>query len=150
MKTKTFLFAATLLFVFTASNAQTTQSQKATTLQSGDQSATAIFDGAWRSADNKGFSVMYNGYFNGVSQDSTGKWDVVHAGTYTVNNDNTITFKILYSSFPDHVGAANTAEYTITGETLKLHHFKKLIDAQGKDITDQMPKDVWDTMTRLK
>ena len=93
---------------------------------------------------------MYNGYFNDVAQDSTGKWGDVHAGSYTVNNDNTITFKILYSSFPDHVGSENTAAYTMNGETLKLHHFIKLIDAQGKDMTDQMPKDVWDTMTRVK
>ena len=44
----------------------------------------------------------------------------------------------------------NTAAYTMDGDTLKLYHFIKLIDAQGKDITEQMPKDVWDTRTRLK
>lgn len=135
MKTKTFLFIATLLLLFIAGNSQNKQS---------------IFNGAWRSVDNTGFSVMHDGYFNSVSQDSTGKWVAVHAGTYTVNSDNTITFKILYSSYPDHIGAANTAEYSINGETLKMRHFKKLIDAQGKDITDQMPKDAWETATRLK
>jgi hypothetical protein len=93
---------------------------------------------------------MHDGYFNSVAQDSTGKWNDVHAGTYTVNNDNTITFKVLYSSYPDHVGSLNTAEYTLTGDNLKMRHFKKLIDAQGKDITDQMPKDVWETAVRLK
>lgn len=93
---------------------------------------------------------MHDGYFNSVGQDSAGKWDDVHAGTYTVNSDNTITFKILYSSWPDHVGAENTAEYTVSGETIKLRHFKKLVDPQGKDLTDQMPKDAWETMTRLK
>ena len=137
MKTKIILSAVTLLFFFTATNAQS-------------GSKNAIFNGAWRSSDNKGFSVMHDGYFNSVGQDSSGKWEAVHAGTYTVNNDNTITFTILYSSFPDHIGAQNTAEYTITGETLKMRHFKKLIDAQGKDITDQMPKDEWETDTRLK
>ena len=145
MSTKAFLFAATLLFFFTAST-QTALSQKT----SGSQNAAAFFNGAFRTDDNKGFSVMHNGYFNSVGQDSTGKWNSVHAGTYTVNNDNTITFKVLYSSFPDHIGASNTAEYTITGETVKMRHFKKLIDATGKDITDQMPKDVWETSTRLK
>jgi hypothetical protein len=138
MSTKTFLFAATLLFLFTASNAQTAGSQK------------NFFNGAWRTLDNKGFSVMHNGYFNAVGQDSTGKWNSVHAGTYTVNNDNTITFKVLYSSYPDHIGSANTAEYSISGDTVKMRHFKKLIDAQGKDITDQMPKDAWETSVRLK
>jgi hypothetical protein len=138
MSKKTFLFAATLLFLFTASNAQTAGSQK------------NFFNGAWRTLDNKGFSVMHNGYFNAVGQDSTGKWNSVHAGTYTVNNDNTITFKVLYSSYPDHIGSANTAEYSISGDTVKMRHFKKLIDAQGKDITDQMPKDAWETSVRLK
>ena len=138
MSTKAFLFAATLLFFFTAST-QTAVSQKKD-----------IFNGAWRSVDNKGFSVMHDGYFNAVGQDSTGKWNSVHAGTYTINNDNTITFKVLYSSFPDHIGSLNTAEYTMTGETVKMRHFKKLIDGTGKDITDQMPKDVWETSTRLK
>lgn len=142
MNLKNFLFAAMLFFSVTTVNAQTTSSK------AGSQNA--LFDGAWRSTDNKGFSVMHDGYFNSVGQDSSGKWTDVHAGTYTVNGDNTITFKILYSSFPDHIGAANTAEYTITGDTVKMRHFKKLIDAQGKDITDQMPKDAFETSVRLK
>jgi hypothetical protein len=150
MSTKVFFFAAVLLFIFTSSNAQTPGSQKKVSSQSGSQNAGAVLNGAWRTVDNKGFSVMHDGYFNSVAQDSTGQWKDIHAGTYTVNNDNSITFKILYSSYPDHIGAANTAEYSINGETLKLRHFKKLIDAQGKDVTDQMPKDAWETSTRLK
>ena len=141
MSTKTFLFAATLLFFFSAINPKTAQSQKKTA---------AIFNGAWRTVDNKGFTVMHDGYFNAVGQDSTGKWDAVHAGTYTVDSDSTITFKVLYSSYPDHIGAANTAVYSITGDNMKMRHFKKLVDATGKDITDQMPKDAWETSTRLK
>jgi len=31
-----------------------------------------------------------------------------------------------------------------------MHHFKKLITGEGKDITDQMPKDAIETMTRMK
>lgn len=150
MSTKVFFFAAVLLFFFTESNAQTSGSQNKASSQSRSQNAAALFNGAWRTVDNKGFSVMHDGYFNSVGQDSTGQWKDVHAGTYTVNKDNTITFKILYSSYPDHIGAANTAEYSINGETMKMRHFKKLIDAQGKDITDQMPKDAWETSTRVK
>lgn len=136
MSTKSFLLGTALLFFFTVSNAQTAGS--------------AVFNGAWSRADNKGFSVMHDGYFNAVAQDSTGKWNSVHAGTYIVNNDNTITFKALYSSYPDHIGSLNTAEYTITGDTLKMRHFKKLIDGQGNEITNQMPKDAWETAVRLK
>jgi hypothetical protein len=136
MNTKSFLLGAAFLFFFTVSNAQ--------------KANPALFNGAWRSVDNKGFSVMHDGYFNAVGQDSTGKWSDIHAGTYTVNSDNTITFKVLYSSYPDHIGALNTAEYTMKGDTVKMRHFKKLIDATGKDITDQMPKDAWETAVRLK
>ncbi len=149
MNTKAFFFAVTLLIFFTTSNAQTVQLQKRS-IKSKSQNGAAFFNGAWRDEDNKGFTVMHDGYFNSVAQDSTGKWNDVHAGSYTVGNDNTITLKILYSSYPDHVGSLNTAEYTVSGETVKLRHFKKLIDAQGKDITDQMPKDGWETMVRLK
>jgi hypothetical protein len=152
MCTKTFLVAATLLFVFTTGNAQTTTSQKKPASQNGGQKATALFNGAWQSSmgDLKAFSVMHDGYFNSVAQDSTGKWNDVHAGTYTANSDNTITFKVLYSSYPDHVGAANTAEYTVSGDTVKMRHFKKLVSRDGTDMTDQMPKDAWETMTKVK
>ena len=137
MLTKTF-FTSLLLFALASTHAQQTKS------------AASLLNGAWQSEDQKGFSILHDGYFNSVGQDSTGKWSSMHAGTFTVNSDNTITFKVLYSSYPDHVGSLNTAEYSLSGETLKLHHFKKLITGEGKDITDQMPKDARETMMRLK
>ena len=150
MITSKFFCAALLLFVFAAGNAQTTASAKKSTATGASANSLASFNGAWRSDDNKSFNVMHDGYFNVVSQDSTGKWQDVHAGTYTVDNSNTATFKILYSSYPDHVGSANTVEYNLNGNTMKVRHFKKLVDAQGKDVTDQMPKDVWETMVRAQ
>jgi hypothetical protein len=137
MRTKTFLIASLLLFVFAITNAQQTNKS-------------AILNGAWQSDDNKGFTVIHDGYFNSVGEDSTGKWANVHAGSFIINSDNTITFKVLYSSYPDHIGSLNTAEYSISGEKMKMHHFKKLITGEGKDITDQMPKDAIETMTRMK
>jgi len=136
MRAKTLLTAAMLLFILASTNAQ--------------QPDKTALNGAWQSEGNKGFTIIHDGYFNSTSQDSTGKWANVHAGTFTINNDNTVTFKVLYSSFPSHIGSLNTAEYSITGETMKIHHFKKLINGEGKDITDQMPKDVRETMTRMK
>jgi hypothetical protein len=147
MNTKSLLLGFALLFVFMISNAQTSSKKNASA--QGANTA-AFFNGAWKSDDGKAFSVMHDGYFNSVGQDSAGKWDAVHAGTYTVNGDGTITFKVLYSSYPDHVGSANTAEYTVSGETVKMRHFKKLVDANGKDMTDQMPKDAYETITRMK
>jgi len=137
MRTKTFLTAAILLFAVAVTNAQQTSKNSA-------------LNGAWQSDDNKGFTVMHDGYFNAVGQDSTGKWVNVHAGSFTINSDNTITFKVLYSSYPEHVGSLNTAEYSISGDKVKMHHFKKLVTGDGKDITDQMPKDAIETMTRMK
>jgi len=150
MNSKILLFVFTLLCITTLSNAQVSASKKKAASESTNMNSAAFFNGAWKSDDGKGFSVMHDGYFNAVGQDSTGKWDAVHAGTYTVNGDGTITFKVLYSSYPDHVGSSNTAEYTVNGETVKMRHFKKLVDANGKDMTDQMPKDAYETITRMK
>ena len=136
---KSFFTLALLLFVLATTNAQQT-----------GKSAASLLNGAWQSDDNKGFTVIHDGYFNSVGQDSTGKWASVHAGSLVVNNDNTVTFKVLYSSYPDHIGSLNTAEYSISGETMKLRHFKKLVNGEGKDITDQMPKDARETMIRMK
>ena len=150
MSTKSLFLVFAMLFVFSVSNAQGSASKKKMASQSTNMNDAAFFNGAWKSDDGKAFSVMHDGYFNSVGQDSTGKWDAVHAGTYTVNGDGTITFKVLYSSWPDHVGSSNTAEYTVSGETVKMRHFKKLVDANGKDMTDQMPKDAYETITRMK
>ena len=144
MRTKTFLITAMLICLFAAANAQHT------TPPAGNNKAATFFNGAWQGSENKSFVVIHEGYFNAVGQDSTGKWAAVHAGIITVNNDNTVTFKVLYSSYPDHIGSLNTAEYTVNGETVKMRHFKKLVTAEGKDITDQMPKDAWETLTRMK
>jgi hypothetical protein len=152
MYTKALFFSVALLFVFTATKAQTNALKKKTTAQSSAQSASALLNGGWQSTtgEQKAFSVMHDGFFNSVAQDSSGKWGEVHAGTYTINGDSTITFNVHYSSIPDHVGFANTAEYTLSGEMLKLRHYKKLVDAQGKDWADQMPKDAWETMIKAK
>ena len=106
--------------------------------------------GAWQSVDHKAFMMMNDGFFSGVSEDSTGIWRDIHAGTYIIDNANTITFKVLYSSFPSHVGALNTVEYEMIGETLTLKWFKKLIDAKNGDITAQMPKDLQTQYMRVK
>lgn len=145
MKTRRFLFITAFLFVIIASNAQTTQGHTKTT-NSVIKDASFI-NGAWRSEDNKAFDLMHDGYFNFLAQDSSGKWNDVHAGSYVINKDNTITLKVLYSSDPEHVDALNTAEYLISGQTLKIRHFKKLIK-HGVDVTDQVPKQEWVTMVR--
>ncbi len=124
----------------TTINAQTSVSQTKTFIKNADASPSV--NGAWVSMDKKEFAIMNDGFFSSIGADSTGAWKDTHAGTYTVDNSNTITYKILYSSFPDHVGSLNTAEFELKGDVLTIKWFKKLVDAKGVDITAQMPKDL--------
>jgi hypothetical protein len=130
------LLIVSFFLSITSTNAQTAVSKTKNFITNADGSLT----GAWVSTDHKQFAIMNDGFFSSIGQDSTGMWKDMHAGTYTIDNANTITYKVLYSSFPDHVGAFHTAEYEIKGETLTIKWFKKLIDATGTDITAQMPK----------
>jgi hypothetical protein len=132
------LLIAACCFPFISANAQMASAQE------------NDISGAWVSQDGKEFSIMNNGFFSSVSADSTGMWNQTHAGTYTIDNANTITFKVLYSSFPDHVGAANTVEYNIKDGALTMKWFKKLLDSKGVDITSQVPQDTQTTYVRAK
>ena len=107
--------------------------------------------GAWVSADGNEFTIMNDGFFSSVSKDSaTGSWNQTHAGSYTLDNANTITFKVLYSSFPDHIGALNTTEYDLNGDTVTMKWFKKLVDGTGADITNQVPQNTQTQYVRAK
>jgi len=150
MSTKPLLIFFALLCITTLGNTQSSSSSKKMTTHSTNTDAAAIFNGAWKTEDGKSFNVMHDGYFNSVAQDSSGKWEDVHAGTYTVNGDNTISFKVLYSFWPDHVGSVNTAEYSGSGDVIKIRHFKKLTDANGQDITSQVTRPDWITIMRMK
>lgn len=142
----TLLFIVSFCFSITSTNAQTAVSKTKIFMEN----PAASLSGAWESMDHKEFALMSDGFFSSISEDSTGMWKETHAGTYTMDNANTITYKVLYSSFPDHVGALNTAEYEMKGETLTIKWFKKLIDAKGVDITAQMPKDTQTQYVRVK
>lgn len=129
------LLVVSFCFTSTITTAQTTNSNTTTA----KNTATSI-SGAWRSVDNKEFAIMSDGFFSSVAQDSTGKWAETHAGTYTVDNANTVTLKVTHSSFAYRIGSLHTIEYDIKGENLTIKWFKKLIDAKAGDITAQMPK----------
>jgi hypothetical protein len=132
------LFIVGLCFTFISTSAQTPSAQEKSV------------SGAWVSQDGKEFTMMNNGFFSSVSADSAGVWNQTHAGSYTIDNANTITFKVLYSSFPDHIGALNTVEYNIKDGAITMKWFKKLVDAKGVDITAQVPKDTQTTYVRAK
>src|SRR4051794_34561863 len=145
MKITLFLIIVCLLLVFNASYSQTTK-EHVKRPNSGIKDASFI-NGAWRREDNKEFDIMHEGYFNFLGQDSTGNWNNVHAGSYVINKDHPISLKVLYSSDAEHIDAVNTAEYQISGRTLKIKNFKKLIK-HGVDVTHEVPKQEWMTMVR--
>ena len=133
----TLLFIVGFCFTINSTNAQTSSQAK-------------DISGAWVSMDGNEFTIMNDGFFSSISRDSTGKWSETHAGSYTLDNANTITFKVLYSSFPDHIGALNTTEYDISGHIITMKWFKKLIDAKGEDITSQVPQGTQTQYVRAK
>ena len=146
-KTKLLLFITILFLGFAKAGAQTT-TKAATT--STDKNMASPVTGAWQSADQKEFVIMNDGFFSSIAQDSTGKWADTHAGTYTLDNANTLTLKVVHSSFPTHVGALHTVEYSLQGDMLTIKWFKKLVDAKDGDITAQLPKDTQTQYMRAK
>ena len=107
-------------------------------------------DGAWQriydfdgkkttTGEPKEFVLLYNGFFSSVGQDSTGNWGNTHVGTYELSG-NTMKNILRYSSHPERVGSTHWMDYEIKGDTLTIKWFKKLVTAQGQDITAQMPK----------
>lgn len=144
------LISLLLTFGFCFSIALTKAQTASSQTRSSAKTTLSSVNGAWKSVDNKEFSMLNDGFFSGIDQDSTGIWRDTHAGTYTIDNNNTMTLKVLYSSFPSHVGAVHTVEYDMKGETLTIKWFKKLIDAKDGDITSNMPKGTQTQYVRMK
>ena len=140
------LLVVSFCFSSTTTTAQTTTSKTTTS----SKSTASPINGAWRSVDNKEFAIMSDGFFSSVAQDSTGKWAETHAGTYTVDNANTITLKVTHSSHAYRIGSLHTIEYDIKGENLTIKWFKKLVGANGVDETAQMPKGTQTQYVRAK
>ena len=145
MTTKAFLLMSVLLFLAIKSDAQSTN---ASTTKSSIANDAAFFNGAWKSDDNKIVTIFFNGYFNFIEKDFAGNWNIVHAGSYVINNDKTFSGKAEYTSHPEHFGMVNTADYEISGSNLKMKMFKKLITGRGVDISAQIPKQEWITLVR--
>ena len=139
------LLVVSFCFSSTTTTAQTTISNTTTA-----KNTITSISGAWRSVDNKEFAIMSDGFFSSVAQDSTGKWAETHAGTYTVDNANTVTLKVTHSSHAYRIGSLHTVEYDIKGENLTIKWFKKLIDAKEGDITAKMPKGTQTQYVRAK
>ena len=128
--------------------------------QKSDNTSGSALDGAWQriysyhgntatTGEPKEFVIMYNDFFSSVGQDSTGRWNVTHAGAYEISG-NTMKNSLRYSSHPERIGATHWVGFEVNGDTLTLRFFKKFITAQGQDLTAQMPKDVIAKYVRAK
>lgn len=106
--------------------------------------------GSWYSVDNKEFLMMTDGFYSTVAQDSSGKWSTIHAGTYSIENGNSVTFKVNLSSFAYRVGYLHTIEYELNGENLTIKWYKKIIDPKAGDITMRLPKGQQTVFVRAK
>ena len=139
MKKVLFIFCASFYFLFFLGNNLQAQNSKAS-----NKASLSVLNGAWdavwKGADGtqlREHCLYYNGFVTNIGQDSTGAWKDIHSGTYEISG-NMYKQKILYSSFPDRIGIIHWQEFKIKGDTLYLTFFKKLIDANGKDVTSQM------------
>ena len=93
---------------------------------------------------------MCDGFYSSIAQDSTGKWSETYAGTYTMDNANTITLKASHSSIAYRIGYLHTIEYNLEGDSLTFKLYKKLIDPKAGDMTLRMPKDIQTQYVRAK
>jgi hypothetical protein len=130
------ILVAIFCFLSTTTIAQTRTSTKISAKKSNSS-----LSGAWHSVDNKEFLIMSDGFFSSIAKDSTGNWTETYAGTYTIDNANTITLKATHSSFAYRIGYLHTIEYNLTGDNLTFKLYKKLIDPKAGDMTARMPKD---------
>lgn len=100
-------------------------------------------EGTWEtvSADGKITQMkMFNdGFFSFIMQDSSGKWSVSGAGTYTLDG-NTYKETFRYSSIPEYVGATDWQQYEAKGDTLYFKGFTKVTYSDGSDKTNQFGK----------
>lgn len=135
------LLAASFSLLFTSNNtaAQTSKTP------SSNHNAISVLNGAWQTSwdgtagipSGKEYMVLNDGFFNNISQDSTGAWRETHGGTYEITG-NLYKQKILYSSHPARMGAIHWMEFRMDGDNLYLNYFKKLINPNGEDVTSQM------------
>ena len=78
--------------------------------------------------------VYHDGHFSIMVYDSTGKFDAAGAGTYELDGNKYVeTFT--YSSWAKGVGMKLSFDWELKGDTLIFAGFKKVLKADGTDIT---------------
>jgi hypothetical protein len=150
------LFTA-LIFFLSLTNKTTGQTSQ--NMLNKNQFATPV-DGAWQrvhyfdgktvaTGEPKEFVVLHDGFFSSVGLDSTNRWSNTHAGIYELSG-NTFKASVRYSSHPERIASIQGMDYELKGDTRSVKWYKKLIDAQGKDVTAEMPKGALSKYVRAK
>ncbi len=142
MKKNVFILLSFILGLLYSSNKAEAQTSKN---KIANHSSISVLNGAWQTnwqganntASGTEYTVLHDGFFSNVGQDSTAAWRDTHAGTYEISG-NIYKQKILYSSHPERMGMTHWIEFRIDGNNLYLNFFKKLIGSKGEDVTGQM------------
>jgi hypothetical protein len=77
--------------------------------------------------------IFSDGFYTIIGQDTAHNWTRTYAGIYEIDNG---LYKetTQYSSYPSLIGNIHWQEMKITGDTLSLKFFKKMIDPAGKEL----------------
>lgn len=114
--------------------------------EKGDVNALSPIDGSWELYSTeiagrvtihkkpKQFKMFHNGFVSLMMYDSLGKFEAAGAGTFELEG-NKYKETFTYSSWPEVLGASNWQEWAMKGDTLLFYGFKKVTDANGRDIT---------------
>jgi hypothetical protein len=104
-------------------------------------------EGAWEliSSETNGKTTRYEkpaqiklftgGYFSLIMKDSTGRSYFGIAGPFEVNG-NVYKETATYSTISEYIGFSDWQEFELKQDTLYFKLFTKMLDAQGRDITD--------------
>ena len=135
----TFFFASIGVMLFLCSSYTKTPRERA-------PEAASPLNGAWELYSTeaggkttfhkkpKQIKIYNDGFFSILTYDDSGKFEAAGAGTYEIDG-NTYKETFTYSSWPEGIGARVWFEWAMKGDTLVFSGFKKVVMADGKDVT---------------
>lgn len=137
------LLTISLFIISSTAVVSCNQNEKKAESQFTSTSSVSLIEGAWEtvSADGKitQFKMWHDGFFSLIMQDSSGKWSMAGAGSYSVDK-NSYKETFHYCSIPEYVGASDWQTYELKGDTLYFKGFNKVMYADGSDKTSQFGK----------
>jgi hypothetical protein len=83
------------------------------------------------------FKMFHDGYFSFIMYDESGNFYLAGAGPYELQGSTYIETHN-YSSDPQFIGAKDWQKWEMNGDTLVFYGFKKVLLADGRDVTNEM------------